>query len=129
MMWSYEEFEEYLGAYWSAANARGNLLLKVFFAFFGIAIGSVVLVVTCVLPKSIGIAIEVAVLIGFGLLAAYVLATARTFHKAHCVVCVYCGCSLLALGEELEYLVEDGEERPDVLECPKCHRVVVKNDR
>jgi len=40
---SYEEFEDRLGNYWKAANARDGRLLKVFFAFFATAVIIVVL--------------------------------------------------------------------------------------
>ena len=125
-MWSDKEFDKQIGAYWVAANARGDRLLKVFFVLFGVALGTVVLMVTCILSRSVGIAVELAVLGGFILLAIYILATAGAFHRAHCVVCVHCGSSLLSLGEELEGLAESGVEMPQTLACPICHEVVVK---
>jgi len=125
MTWSYEEFEARLGSYWAAANARANKLLRVFFALIGTALIALVLMAIYVIPKPVGSAALVGVLAGFGLLAAYIVATATSFHRAHCVLCVHCGKSLLTLGEDLEYLAEDGLERSEALECPKCHRVVV----
>lgn len=125
MTWSYEEFEERLRAYWTAANARANKLLRIFFALIGTALVALVLMEICVIPKLAGSVVLVGVLVGFGLLAAYIVVTARSFHKVRCVLCVHCGKSLLTIGEDLEYHAEDGLERPEVLECPKCHRVVV----
>jgi hypothetical protein len=125
-MWFYEEFEKRLGSYWHAANARGNRLLKIFFALLGAAFVTLVLLVMCILPKPFASAVLIGVLVGYGLLATYVVATGWRFHKAHGVFCIHCGASLLSLGETLEYLAEDGFERPAVLKCPGCNRPVVK---
>ena len=125
MAWSYDKFEEQMGAYWSVTNARNDKLLKVFFTIFGMAILIVVLLVTCVIPKPLALSGLMVVLVAFGLLAAYITFTARKFHRANGVFCPQCGGSLISLGEVLEDHTEDGIEYPETLECHKCHHIVI----
>ncbi|MDH2918247.1 MAG: hypothetical protein PXX73_03505 [Sideroxydans sp.] len=128
MTWSYEELEQRLRAYGAAATVRGNSLLKVFFGIFGAAIMIVVLLITCILPKPYANVGLVAALVAFGLLATYVIVTARVFHKVNGVFCPLCGASLVSFGNILDDLEEDDLEKPESLECPKCHSVVVKKN-
>jgi hypothetical protein len=128
MTWSYEELEQRLRAYGVAASVRGNSLLKVFFGIFGAAIAIIVLLITCILPKPYAEVSLVAALVAFGLLATYVIVSARTFHKVNGVFCPHCGASLVAFGNVLDDLEEDGLERPESLECPQCRSVVVKKN-
>lgn len=128
MTWSYEELDQRFCAYGCAASVRGNRLLKVFFGIFGAAIMIIVLMITSILPKPYATAGLVATLGAFGLLATYVIATARAFHKINGVFCPHCGASLLSFGNILDDLEEDGLEKPENLECPKCHSVVVKKN-
>ncbi len=128
MTWSYEELEQQLLAYGQATTVRGNKLLKVFFGIFGAAITIILLMIVCIISKPYATAGLVATLAAFGLLATYVIATARAFHKVHGVFCPHCGASMVWFGNVLDDLEEDGLEKPDSLECPKCHSVVVKKN-
>lgn len=128
MTWSYEELEQQLLAYGQAASVRGNKLLKVFFGIFGAAITIIVLMIMCIISKPYATAGLVATLAAFGLLATYVIVTARAFHKVNGVFCPHCGASMVWFGNVLDDLEEDGLEKPDNLECPKCHGVVVKKN-
>ncbi len=128
MTWSYEELDLRLRTYGNAAAVRGNGLLKVFFGILGAATVIIVLLLTCILPKPYANVGLVAALVAFGLLATYVIVTARAFHKVNGVFCPHCGASLVWFGNVLDDLEEDGLEKPESLECPQCHSVVVKKN-
>ncbi|MDD5056463.1 MAG: hypothetical protein PHQ60_01230 [Sideroxydans sp.] len=126
MAWSYEELEQRLEKYEVAVSVRGSTFLKVFFGIFGAAIAVVVLFMTNILPTPVAETCLAAALIAFCLLAAYIAFTAKAFHEANGVFCPHCDASLATLGDALEGFEEDGIERPESMECPQCHRVVVQ---
>lgn len=128
MTWSYDELEQKLLTYGRAASVRGNKLLKVFFGIIGVAITIIVLMIMCIISKPYATAGLGATLVAFGLLATYVIATTRAFHKVNGVFCPHCGASLVSFGNTLDDLDEDGLERPDNLECPKCRSIAVKKN-
>jgi hypothetical protein len=128
MAWSYEEFDNLMAAYWKASNTRTNNLLKVFFVLFGASIITTALLVTCVIQKPIAIAIFFGAIVSFSILAVYIVATAKIFHKINGVFCMHCGYSLISLNEHLDDLEEDGVELPVTLECPKCKQIVAKKN-
>jgi len=127
MTWNYEELEMRLRTYGNVASLRGNILLKMFFGILAAAIVIIVLLITCILPKLYAHVGLIAPFVAFGLLAIYVIVTARVFHKVNGVFCQHCGASLVSFGNVLDDLEEEGLEKPESLECPQCHSVVVEN--
>jgi general stress protein CsbA len=128
MTWTYEELDLRFRTYSGAASVRENSLLKVFFGILGAVVVIIVLLFTSILPKPYADVGLVVALVAFGLLATYVMVTARAFHKIHGVFCPHCEASLVSFGNILDGLEEDGLEKPESLECPQCHSVLVKKN-
>ena len=127
MTWSYEELDQMLRAYGASSSDRENKLLKVFLGILGVAVTIMVLLGMCVIQKSYASTGLIITLVAFGLLALYTIISAKAFHKTNGVYCPHCSKTLVSFGNVLDDLEEDGLERPESLECPRCHRVVVKD--
>lgn len=127
MTWSYEELDQRLIAYGAATSVRNNHLLKVFFGIFGSAATIMVLLMLCILSKPNATTGLTIALVAFGILAMYIIVSGRAFHKTNGVFCPHCGASLVVFGNILDDLEEDKLEKPENLECPQCHHVVVND--